>query len=72
MTNRPYPDGIAWDEAWHQRQRADALERLAAEIVRTATGYDGKIIACLKLDYDGAKLKRRIEGLKHFLKDGAE
>jgi hypothetical protein len=25
--NRPYPRGIAFDEAWRQRQRADALER---------------------------------------------
>jgi hypothetical protein len=24
--NRPYPDGIAFDEAWKQRQRADAME----------------------------------------------
>lgn len=23
---RPYPAGIAWDEAWRQRQRADYLE----------------------------------------------
>lgn len=22
--NRPYPEGFAWDEAWRQRQRADA------------------------------------------------
>lgn len=21
--NRPYPEGIAWDEAWRQRQRAE-------------------------------------------------
>jgi hypothetical protein len=24
---RPYPEGIAWDEAWRQRQRADLLEK---------------------------------------------
>ena len=23
---RPYPPGIAWDEAWRQRQRADYFE----------------------------------------------
>jgi hypothetical protein len=23
---RPYPDGVCWDEAWRQRQRADTLE----------------------------------------------
>lgn len=35
--NRPYPDGFIWDEAWRQRQRADAyacgldeLEKLLA------------------------------------------
>jgi hypothetical protein len=25
-TDRPYPEGIAFDEAWRQRQRADAME----------------------------------------------
>lgn len=24
--DRPYPEGIAFDEAWRQRQRADAME----------------------------------------------
>ena len=28
QSQRPYPDGIAWDEAWRQRLRADALEEL--------------------------------------------
>jgi hypothetical protein len=72
MTDRPYPDGIAWDEAWRQRQRADALERLAMEIIHTATDVDDKPIECLNRDYDGARLKRRILGLKHFLKEGTE
>ena len=27
MGNRPYPDGIAWDEALRQRQRADNAEK---------------------------------------------
>lgn len=31
--NRPYPDGIAWDEAWRQRQRADNAEALLREAV---------------------------------------
>jgi hypothetical protein len=26
-SRRPYPDGIGFDEAWFQRQRADAAER---------------------------------------------
>ena len=69
MSNRPYPGGSAWDEAWRQRQRADALERLAMEIIHTATDVDGKPIECLNRDYDGARLKRRILGLKHFLNE---
>ena len=72
MSDRPYPNGIAWDEAWAQRQRADALERLAIEIVHTATGVDDKPIECLNRDYDGARLKRRILGLRHFLREGTE
>lgn len=27
MSERPYPEGVAWDEAWRQRKRADELER---------------------------------------------
>jgi hypothetical protein len=72
MTNRPYPDGQAWDEAWRQRQRADALERLAIEIIHTATDVEDKPIECLNRDYDGARLKRRILGLRHFLREAAE
>ena len=26
MSERPYPEGIAWDEAWRERRRADRLE----------------------------------------------
>ena len=26
MSKRPYPEGVAWDEAWRQRQRADEAE----------------------------------------------
>ena len=25
MSERPYPEGIAWDEAWRQRRRAYRL-----------------------------------------------
>lgn len=25
MSERPYPEGIAWDEAWRERKRADRL-----------------------------------------------
>ena len=24
--NRPYPEGVCWDEAWRQRKRANKLE----------------------------------------------
>lgn len=35
MSERPYPKGIAWDEAWRQRQRADAVEKtVACAVVR--------------------------------------
>lgn len=34
QSKRPYPDGLAWDEAWHQRQRADALEALLQESIK--------------------------------------
>ena len=50
MTNeRPYPDGIAWDEAWRQRQRADELERGITEAARLiiaafdSVGRDGYV-----------------------------
>ena len=29
MSERPYPEGVAWDEAWRERQRADRLEVIA-------------------------------------------
>ena len=34
---RPYPEGVAFDEAWRQRQRADKAEALLREAV---DGYD--------------------------------
>jgi hypothetical protein len=36
--NRPYPEGIAFDEAWRQRQKAERLERILSEIVDTLYG----------------------------------
>lgn len=27
----PYPPGIAWDEAWRERQRADRLAAIVSE-----------------------------------------
>ncbi len=32
--NRPYPDGICWDEAWRQRQRADDMETCCESLAR--------------------------------------
>ena len=32
MSERPYPEGIAWDEAWRQRRRADGLESALQKI----------------------------------------
>lgn len=32
MTERPYPEGIAWDEAWRERRRADRLESALRKI----------------------------------------
>lgn len=29
---RPYPDGIAWDETWRERKRADRLEAALKKI----------------------------------------
>ncbi len=37
MSNRPYPEGLAWDEAWRQRRRADRLE---AEVNRLCASLD--------------------------------
>ena len=30
-TDRPYPEGRAWDEAWRERRRADRLAGVVAE-----------------------------------------
>lgn len=35
---RPYPEGVSWDEAWRQRQRADAAE---AEVLRLKEAHLG-------------------------------
>lgn len=46
--NRPYPEGVAFDEAWRQRQRADAMEasrdawREACRYLYTVIGEGGK------------------------------
>lgn len=48
MNERPYPDGVAFDEAWLQRQRAEAMEqsrdawRLACRYLYQLFQEDGK------------------------------
>lgn len=39
--DRPYPYGIAWDEAWRQRKRADRLERAMASVLEVTEGHVG-------------------------------
>lgn len=41
--SRPYPDGIAWDEALRQRERANKLEKLIERLKQT--GSKGVTIA---------------------------
>ena len=55
MTERPYPGGIAWDEAWAQRQRADALEEAATAVVRAAAIGDQGFIPCLRFNDDATR-----------------
>jgi hypothetical protein len=38
INERPYPFGLAWDEAWRQRQRADKLES-ERNVIQPAYGY---------------------------------
>ena len=58
MTGRPYPDGFAWDEAWRQRQRADALEEAATAVIRAAALGDQNFIPCLRFNDDATQLLR--------------
>lgn len=39
--NRPYPEGIAWDEALRQRKRADRLEIAMASVLDVTEGHVG-------------------------------
>ena len=45
--NRPYPEGIAWDEAWRQRQRADSIEDGCESLARLIA------IGCKIAEQDG-------------------
>ena len=69
MTNRPYPAGDAWDEAWRQRQRADALEEAATAVVQAAAIGDQGFIACLQGDgIAKSRLRLMIVRLSELLK----
>lgn len=37
---RPYPEGIAWDEAWRQRRRADRLEAVLKDVSQDVFLYE--------------------------------
>jgi hypothetical protein len=69
MTERPYPDGIAWDEAWRQRQRADALEESATAVIRAAALGDQSFIKCLRFnDEETMRLRWTIVKLSEILR----
>ena len=44
--NRPYPEGICWDEAWRQRERANRLEEACEAVLASLEklASDGEII----------------------------
>ena len=55
--NRPYPEGIAWDEAWRQRQRADRLQGLIDEIDKTRQRRNLEEIKYLRACSDSYKAR---------------
>ena len=46
--DRPYPEGIAFDEAWRQRQRADAAEEQRDAAIRHIADW------CVAIDVNGS------------------
>jgi hypothetical protein len=52
---RPYPEGLAWDEAWRQRQRADRLQELIDEIDAERNRRNLEAIAYLRWCSDSYK-----------------
>lgn len=64
---RPYPEGVAFDEAWRQRQRADTAEeqvaRLEDELAATVQHEMGMVDAA-----DLQQAEREIERLKDEIK----
>lgn len=45
--NRPYPEGVAFDEAWRQRQRADAAEAARDVAIKHIAEW------CVAIDVNG-------------------
>jgi hypothetical protein len=70
---RPYPEGLSWDEAWRQRQRAEAAEyelelrvaqiegmtvrMFAAEKQYSAVGFLQGILQGLRIGIDDERAK---------------
>ena len=46
MSERPYPEGIAWDEAWRQRRRADRLEAALKRGIELHENGDASTCMC--------------------------
>ena len=46
--DRPYPEGIAFDEAWRQRQRADAAEAQRDAAIKHIADW------CVAIDVNGS------------------
>jgi hypothetical protein len=73
MTKRPYPPGTAWDEAWYERQRADALEEAATAVIRAAAIGDQNFITCLQWQDEPTKrLRLAIANLADLLRGECE
>jgi hypothetical protein len=73
MSDRPYPPGIGWDEAWAQRQRADALEEAATAVIRAAAIGDQNFITCLQWQDEPTKrLRLTIVNLADLLRGECE
>lgn len=73
---RIYPEGIAWDEAWRQRQRSDALavdvERLNEMLRQTGYGQgqiDAYVAQCEEMDALKATIDELTQDRNRFLRE---
>ena len=70
MCKRPYPEGIAWDEAWRQRQRADMAEDAARMLFTGITCHDmNHTPAQYHQSYEPCKARAAFVDKYPFLKD---